>query len=164
VVVNLSDAGELNKSLITTYTMITRSVHGSLLRLPQNVVNDLNIRPQQTSRPGEYRMPGLDRRKDAHVAKQNEIKQILNGWVPTGATPTAEPETPPTPEPETTEGPDDGLVIVPDAHYDPSDPKRAIIGAADPEDTEPSTPTGGKVPGISSYTFYTDISMEENGG
>lgn len=164
VVVNLSDAGELNKSLITTYTMITRSVHGSLLRLPQNVVNDLNIRPQQTSRPGEYRMPGLDRRKDAHVAKQNEIKQILNGWVPTGTTPTAEPEPTPTPEPETTEGPDDGLVIVPDAHYDPGDPKRVIIGTADPEDTEPSATTGGKVPGISSYTFYTNINMEEDGG
>jgi hypothetical protein len=144
--------------------MITRSVHGSLLRLPQKAINELNLKPQQTSRPGEYRMPGLDRRKDAHVAKQNEIKQILNGWVPTGTTPTAEPEAPPTPEPETTEGPDDGLVTVPDAHYDPGDPKRVIIGTADPEDTEPSASTGGKVPGISSYTFYTDISMEENGG
>jgi hypothetical protein len=144
--------------------MITRSVHGSLLRLPQNVINELNLKPQQTSRPGEYRMPGLDRRKDAHAAKQNEIKQILNGWVPTGTTPTAEPESTPTPEPETTEGPDDGLVVIPDAHYDPGDSKRAIIGIADPEDTEPSAPAGGKVPGISSYTFYTDISMEENGG
>jgi hypothetical protein len=161
--VNLSDVGELNESLITTYTMITRSVHGSLLRLPQNVVNDLNLRPQQTSQPGEYRMPGLDRRKEAHTVKQNEIQQILNGWVPTGTVPVAAEPTS-TLEPKTLKETDSGLIVVPDAHYDPGDPKRSSIGAVDPEDAEPSAPTGGKVPGISSYTFYTDISMEENGG
>jgi hypothetical protein len=108
-------------------------------------------------------MPGLDRRKEAHTVKQNEIQQILNGWVPTGTVPVAAEPTS-TLEPKTLKETDSGLIVVPDAHYDPGDPKRSSIGAVDPEDAEPSAPTGGKVPGISSYTFYTDISMEENGG
>jgi hypothetical protein len=62
--------------------MLTRSLHGSILKVPKNIKTLLRLTPQITMRPGPYRMPGLEQRQALHQIKQTEITQILDGWAP----------------------------------------------------------------------------------
>jgi hypothetical protein len=46
VIVNLDEVPTtLDKALTKIYTMLTRSIHGSLLKVPESTIKSLNLKP-----------------------------------------------------------------------------------------------------------------------
>ena len=62
------------------YTLLTRSQEGSVVVLPQDIQNNLNIHNTKSTKPSIYKLPGLQKNAEIKTNRISDIDKILNGW------------------------------------------------------------------------------------